>query len=127
MKFSVAIVAAPVSRVPNVNWFRAQTTESRQYTSADDENPPLDLHKKKQSIGDHMKGTIITFDVGGQIYRVSKDLLTRFPNTMLYATVSDVTESNDDDPIFIERNGNRFQYILDYMLYAQGQHVRVTK
>jgi BTB/POZ domain len=63
---------------------------------------------------DIMNTAIITFDVGGQIYPVSKDLLQSFPNTMLSMAATDITTNNHDNPIFIERNGYRFQYVLDY-------------
>lgn len=59
-------------------------------------------------------GIIIKFDIGGQIYQIPKCLLQQFPNAMLYMAVSDVEESNDD-PIFIDRNGYRFQYVYEYI------------
>jgi BTB/POZ domain/SPRY domain len=64
---------------------------------------------------DMIKCPIITFDVGGQVYCVSKDLLQKFPDTLLCRAASDITMNNHDDPIFIKRNGHRFQYVLDYM------------
>jgi BTB/POZ domain len=70
--------------------------------------------KKKQAL-DLMKGTIVTFNVGGQIYSVAKDLVQKFPNTMLCMAASEVVTSNEDDPIFIDRNGHQFQYVLDFM------------
>lgn len=56
---------------------------------------------------------MITFIVGGQIYQVSKDLLLQYPNSMLCMAISDDDEYNE--PIYIERNGHRFQYVLDYI------------
>ena len=65
------------------------------------------------------------FDVGGTIYKVSKTLLDRHPGTMLARMVSPLWNQSDDDgddeqhlnnkPIFIERDGHRFRYVLDYM------------
>lgn len=60
-------------------------------------------------------GIIITFDVGGQIYRVSKNLQLTFPDTMQCMAASDLDTSNHDGQIFIDRNGHRFQYVLDYI------------
>lgn len=65
----------------------------------------------------------VTFDVGGKIYRVSRSLLDQHPDTMLARYASDTWfpkgENNDEtdtsSPLFIERNGERFQYVLDYM------------
>lgn len=57
----------------------------------------------------------VTFDVGGKIYQVSRTLVEAFPETMLYAPASDRWTNGCIDPIFIDRNGERFQYLLDYM------------
>ena len=58
----------------------------------------------------------VTFDVGGSIYRVSRSLLEQFPNTMLARLASKTWQlAAFSDPLFIDRNGERFQYCLDYM------------
>ena len=68
--------------------------------------------------------TNIEFDVGGTVYKVSKSLLDMFPDTMLASLASPrwnqhseqaESESTEQKPIFIDRNGERFQYVLDYM------------
>jgi len=70
-------------------------------------------------------GTTVRFNVGGTVYEVSRSLLNQHPDTMLARLASDTWQSvgNEDDDdkddgndaIFIERNGERFQYCLDYM------------
>lgn len=65
----------------------------------------------------------VTFDVGGKLYRVSRSLLEKHPHTILAKEGLVRTNDNKDDdkhdahdvPIFIERNGDRFMYVLDYM------------
>ena len=60
----------------------------------------------------------VTFDVGGKHYKVSRSLIERFPDTILARMTSELWLGSDkakDEPIFIERNGERFQYCLDYM------------
>jgi hypothetical protein len=58
----------------------------------------------------------ITFDVGGTIYKVSRSLINQYPDTMLARMVSDTwLNGNQKEPLFIDRNGERFQYCLDYM------------
>jgi hypothetical protein len=58
----------------------------------------------------------VTFDVGGTIYEVSRSLIERYPDTMLARMVSDTwLEGEQKEPLFIDRNGDRFQYCLDYM------------
>ena len=64
----------------------------------------------------------IKFNVGGTRYEVSQSLLDRFPESMLARICSETWQegvtSEDTDgkgEIFIDRNGERFQYVLDYM------------
>lgn len=73
-----------------------------------------------------MIGIIITFDVGGRIYRVAKDVLQKFPNTVLCTLASDIDSSNEDNPIFIDRNDDRFQYVLDYMRDVNNSSFNLT-
>jgi hypothetical protein len=63
----------------------------------------------------------VRFDVGGTIYKVSRSLLEQHPNIMLARMVSKTwlnqSEDNErkDEPLFVDRNGERFQYVLDLM------------
>ena len=69
-------------------------------------------------------------NVGGTKYEVSDTLLDGFPESMLRKITSDTWNQNhnekndaddedkqksDDDEIFIERDGGRFKYVLDFM------------
>lgn len=73
------------------------------------------MNDNTMMMNNNNKRIIITFDIGGHIYHISKTLLLQFPNSMLYMTASDIETCNDNDPIYINRNGNRFQYVLSYM------------
>ncbi|KAL3926076.1 MAG: hypothetical protein SGARI_005723 [Bacillariaceae sp.] len=59
------------------------------------------------------------FDIGGTLYTVSKSLLEQYPGTMLCAIASELWQNDDEEakakPIFIERDGQRFRYVLDFM------------
>lgn len=83
----------------------------------------------------------VRFNVGGRIYEVSRSLLDLFPNTMLSRMVSDmwqevqVARNGDGDGddqneaaplIFVDRNGDRFQYVLDYMRDGQKASLPFT-
>ena len=74
----------------------------------------------------------VQFDVGGKLCRVSRSLLNAYPDTLLARLASkgntkrwkrwnkNNDQHTDDDlsqsPIlFVDGNGDRFQYILDYM------------
>ena len=49
-------------------------------------------------------------------------MIERFPDTILARMTSELWLGRDkakDEPIFIERNGERFQYCLDYMRDGQ--------
>ena len=69
-----------------------------------------------------MSTPTVEFDVGGTVYKVSKSLLEQHPDTMLTRMASETWNKRDKDgsikqskPLFIERNGKRFQFVLDYM------------
>lgn len=61
----------------------------------------------------------VRLDVGGKLYRVSKALLETYPDSMLARLVSDTWNENnmeeDDNIIFIDRDGDRFRFVLDYL------------
>ncbi|KAL3911903.1 MAG: hypothetical protein SGARI_001418, partial [Bacillariaceae sp.] len=65
--------------------------------------------------------TTINFDVGGTVFKVSKSLLDRYPQSMLAAVASerwnaDVAASQQTTkPIFLDRDGERFRFVLDYL------------
>jgi hypothetical protein len=61
------------------------------------------------------KPTTVKLNVGGKHYEVSRSLIERYPDTMLARLVSDTWQSDPSSTIFIERDGDRFRYILDYM------------
>ena len=67
-----------------------------------------------------MQSTImIKLNVGGVRYDVSKSSLDLFPASMLSKLVPDTwiegATDNDTKEVFIDRNGERFQYIMDYI------------
>jgi hypothetical protein len=57
----------------------------------------------------------VRFDVGGTIYKVSRSLLEAFTDTMLARMASETWQKDNDTPMFIERDGARFRFCLDYM------------
>jgi len=70
-----------------------------------------------------MASKTIRFNVGGLIYEVSRSLLAQHPDTMLARMISKEWQpeegpGKDDCALFIERDGERFRYCLDYMRNA---------
>ena len=60
----------------------------------------------------------IKFNVGGTHYEVSKSLLDNFEGSMLERSASKVWNEGGDE-VFIEGNGHRFQYVLDFMRHGK--------
>ncbi len=58
---------------------------------------------------------VVKFDIGGQLYKVSRSLLDKHPESMLAKSASEQWQEDPESEIFIEGNGFRFQFILDYM------------
>jgi BTB/POZ domain len=72
--------------------------------------------------GESSYSKTVRFDVGGQVYKVSRTLIEQYPNTKLARMLDDKAgddKDEDDDANstikFIDRNSDRFQYVLDYM------------
>lgn len=62
---------------------------------------------------------LVYLDVGGQIYATSLTTLMRDPDNMIITMCDDAWRKgkglNRSDPIFIDRDGSTFQYILRYL------------
>jgi len=59
---------------------------------------------------------IIKYNVGGIRYEVSHSLIRRYPKSLLAKTAFSPWNRDDkDEEIFIERDGDRFRYVLDYL------------
>jgi hypothetical protein len=59
---------------------------------------------------------IVHLNVGGVQYCVAKSTVMKFEDTMLANLISDkwISNNNSEEPIFIDRDGERFKYILDF-------------
>ncbi|SOS79940.1 conserved Plasmodium protein, unknown function [Plasmodium sp. gorilla clade G1] len=58
------------------------------------------------------KDNIIKINVGGKIYMTTLNLICRYKSSYLYEIILD---NYNKEEIFIDRNGNRFEYILDFL------------
>lgn len=58
---------------------------------------------------------IVKFNVGGTRYEVARSLIEMHPDTMLARMVSEQWQKDPSKEIFIERDGSRFKYVLDYL------------
>ena len=66
------------------------------------------------AVGD--KKETVKFNVGGKLYEVSRSLLEDLhPKTVLARMASDTWQGDPESTIFVERDGDRFRCVLDYM------------
>lgn len=61
------------------------------------------------------KTETVKFNVGGQIYEVSRSLLDLHSDTMLARSASTQWHKDRDSDIFIDRDGTLFNYVLKYL------------
>jgi len=57
----------------------------------------------------------VKFNVGGHRYEISHTILMTHPETMLARSASDLWHKNPDQEIFLNGDGERFRYVLDYL------------
>ena len=60
----------------------------------------------------------VKLNVGGKHYEVSRDLIDQHPDTLLAKLISETWEKEPDKPIFIDRDGEKFAHVLDYLRYG---------
>ncbi len=70
-----------------------------------------------------MRTNTVHFNVGGRKFEVSQDLIASHENTMLGRLVSDTWTSSasadeQDEPVFIDRDGDTFGLVLHYLRYG---------
>ena len=75
--------------------------------------------EEKAMINNKLFGQRIVLDVGGTRYSTSHSTLTKYPESMLGVVFSGrhdlETMKCSDGSFFIDRDGSRFKYILDYL------------
>jgi hypothetical protein len=83
--------------------------------------------KKSHKAAAVASGVRVRFNIGGTKYEVSRSVIDKFPDSMLAKICSDTWNnssktdddedagSGDESEIFIERDGERFRYVLDFM------------
>lgn len=63
----------------------------------------------------------VVFNADCTTYEVSRALVEKFPDSMSAKLISDTwqQDNNDDEAIFLQCNGPRFQYVVDYMQFQK--------
>jgi hypothetical protein len=57
---------------------------------------------------------IVNLNVGGIQYSAARNTIMKHEETMLAKLVSEKWNPNSEVPIFVDRDGERFKYILDF-------------
>jgi hypothetical protein len=60
----------------------------------------------------------VKFNVGGRHFEVSRNLIEQNPDTMLAKMISETWDNEPDKPMFIDRDGDKFSLVLDYLRYG---------
>jgi hypothetical protein len=60
----------------------------------------------------------VQFDVGGRVFKVSRALINAIPDSMLARMISETWEKEPGKPMFIDRDGDKFAHVLDYLRYG---------
>ena len=58
---------------------------------------------------------IVKFNVGGKRYEVARSLISMYPKSLLAKAAFSPWNQDNDEEIFIERDGDRFRFVLDYL------------
>jgi BTB/POZ domain len=58
---------------------------------------------------------VANFNVGGKQYKVSHSLIEMHPNSLLAQSASKQMQVNPGEEIYLDRDGNIFKYVLDYL------------
>ena len=61
---------------------------------------------------------IVQFDVGGRLFKTSRSLIDTHEGTMLARLVSDTWQEDPTKPVFIDRDGDMFAQVLNYLRYG---------
>ncbi|KAL7531970.1 hypothetical protein ACHAXR_004344 [Thalassiosira sp. AJA248-18] len=65
-----------------------------------------------------MSETTVKFNVGGKHFEVSRALIDAHSDTMLGRLVSDIWNEDPGKAVFIDRDGDIFAHILNYLRYG---------
>ena len=61
----------------------------------------------------------IKFNVGGRHFEVSRDLIDTHSETMLGKLVSGAWQEDPEEVVFIDRDGDIFAHVLNYLRYGR--------
>lgn len=78
--------------------------------------------QKNETAGRETPSKIVKLNVGGKHYEVSRNLIVKDGNsttTMLSCLISETWHRDPEAEVFIDRDGERFSYVLDYLRHGE--------
>uniref|UniRef100_A0A7S2PBS9 BTB domain-containing protein n=1 Tax=Skeletonema marinoi TaxID=267567 RepID=A0A7S2PBS9_9STRA len=90
-------------------------------STAADQSQASKKQRTNDAVEESSMDNIVTFDVGGKIFKTSRSCLQNHAGIhMLERLVSDTWQKDKDHtkPIFIDRDGDTFAYVLNYLRYG---------
>ena len=66
-----------------------------------------------------MANTTVQLNVGGRHFEVSRETIDKFSESILATLVEDTWQEDPQETVFIDRNGDTFAYVLDFMRYGR--------
>ena len=79
------------------------------------------LQQPHEAIGQqppHSMPQTVKFNVGGKLFETAQSLVDQHEGTMLARLVSETWNDDPSKPVFIDRNGDIFSHVLDYLRYG---------
>ncbi len=122
-KYSFSFISLPYKNRVTMSSFQDETSPMKRHKTAKSDaggtktsNASPRSYIANATSPDSKLAPIVQLNVGGTLYKVSRDTLMRYEDSMLANLVSGKwKEGEGDDEIFIDRNGRRFEWVLDYL------------
>ena len=72
-------------------------------------------HNQFTTMSQDQDAKIVKLNVGGTRYEVARSLIETHPESMLARLISEQWQEDPSKEVFVERDGGRFKYVLDYL------------
>lgn len=97
------------------------TITTKNHTTMNECSSSTSNKRKRDDITENDVPQTVKLNVGGKHFEVSRSLILDddgVNTTMLSRLVSDTWLKEPEKPVFIDRNGDHFSYVLDYLRYG---------
>ena len=77
------------------------------------------MAEAKASVAQAVAVETVKFNVGGKQYECSRDLIDKNSKSVLGKLVSEVWQRDPEEAVFIDRDGDLFAHVLNYLRYGR--------